>query len=619
MASQPGVFNPQAFTDSGAPAAGYRLYTLAQGTTTHKAAFTDAAGLVAHTYSSDGSGGLYIGLNSRGELAAPLFLASGAYDLTLKTPAGATVWTRYARGADDVATSLYTDLAAEIRDATGAGGAAIVGYLPGGASAVARDVQDKLREFVSVKDFGATGDGTTNDLAAFLAAFAASKRVHVPDGTYWLGSYSASSRIIDLTAAGNDIEITTGGAVELTCTSTANVNPVFFYLRNNSGFRCGRIRFRDLNYDRAASRGAIGFTMDAATSDWSGVSLDAVYALNCYTAVLIATQTTTRVRSVNIGLLSAVACNRGFNAQNQGDDVTIGLLFADQCERAYFAYGVTGHRANIFARRNFGTTGVVNISRAVGGYNTSDIEINYTARDTVFDVYHVNINHIDLLGGEISDIRLNIDVRSASPYDSVRFVNYAGSGGSETSAASANIVYDIDIAGSCDAQARPITAVASYASKLLLKLTPGRFFEASASLLGAFNLSVGVLSAPAAAEWSAPTPPSLGNGSLARDYSVSNGLCTVNYSLTIGSTTTTGTGDWTFKAPAVATAAAQGAALVVDGGTAHYVGAARIEAGSDLVSVYAGNAAANAVRSNTPMSWANGDRLTFSITYPISG
>lgn len=96
-ASLPGVFNPQQFTDSGGLASGYRIYTYIQGTTTFKAAYTDHAGLVPHTYVNDGIGGQYIALNSRGELPSPLFLdISTAYDIALKRPDGSTVWTRRA-------------------------------------------------------------------------------------------------------------------------------------------------------------------------------------------------------------------------------------------------------------------------------------------------------------------------------------------------------------------------------------------------------------------------------------------------------------------------------------------------------------------------------------------
>ena len=42
-----------------------------------------------------------------------------------------------------------------------------------GSGATTRTLQDKAREIVSVKDFGAVGDGVTDDLAAFNLAKAA--------------------------------------------------------------------------------------------------------------------------------------------------------------------------------------------------------------------------------------------------------------------------------------------------------------------------------------------------------------------------------------------------------------------------------------------------------------
>lgn len=65
-------------------------------------------------------------------------------------------------------------------------GAAQVGFIQSGAGAVARTASDKLRDTVSVKDFGAVGDGVTDDTAAIQAAISASygKKLFVPDGTY---------------------------------------------------------------------------------------------------------------------------------------------------------------------------------------------------------------------------------------------------------------------------------------------------------------------------------------------------------------------------------------------------------------------------------------------------
>ena len=64
--------------------------------------------------------------------------------------------------------------------------ALLVEYTPAGTGAVATTVQAKLRESVSVRDFGAVGDGVTDDTAAFDAAWLASAPVAVlvPAGTY---------------------------------------------------------------------------------------------------------------------------------------------------------------------------------------------------------------------------------------------------------------------------------------------------------------------------------------------------------------------------------------------------------------------------------------------------
>lgn len=82
-----------------------------------------------------------------------------------------------------------------------------VTYLPAGTGAVATDIQSKLRESVSVKDFGAVGDGVTDDTAAFNAAYnylrtqnpinnRGAGRIYVPRGRYLCdGTISMSSAL----------------------------------------------------------------------------------------------------------------------------------------------------------------------------------------------------------------------------------------------------------------------------------------------------------------------------------------------------------------------------------------------------------------------------------------
>ena len=69
----------------------------------------------------------------------------------------------------------------------GAGISKGMNYLPAGTGAVATTVQGKLGESVSVKDFGAVGNGTTDDTAAIVAAVdycGTTKALYIPTGRY---------------------------------------------------------------------------------------------------------------------------------------------------------------------------------------------------------------------------------------------------------------------------------------------------------------------------------------------------------------------------------------------------------------------------------------------------
>lgn len=100
-------------------------------------------------------------------------------------------------------------------------------FFPAGTS-VSRSVQGKLRDLVSVKDFGAVGNGLTNDRAAFQAAvdYLTSQgggAIQVPSGVY---SISGSA----VTISGNNITIFTEGYAKIL--KGANIN--LFTLSGNN-------------------------------------------------------------------------------------------------------------------------------------------------------------------------------------------------------------------------------------------------------------------------------------------------------------------------------------------------------------------------------------------------
>ena len=80
--------------------------------------------------------------------------------------------------------------------------AAQVSYNEGDAGAVTRTVENKLQESISVKDFGAIGDGVTDDTTAIQTALdlTGAKTIYFPPGTYKIDSLEITEQFTTISS-----------------------------------------------------------------------------------------------------------------------------------------------------------------------------------------------------------------------------------------------------------------------------------------------------------------------------------------------------------------------------------------------------------------------------------
>ena len=125
-------------------------------------------------------------LNSRGE--AGVWLSSSYYKLKLTDSNDVEICTVDNVGGFATMADLTAAIAALTASLAASSGSSLIGFIQAGTSAVATTAQTKMRETISVKDFGAVGDDAADDTTKIQAAINYANTiggdVYFPPGVY---------------------------------------------------------------------------------------------------------------------------------------------------------------------------------------------------------------------------------------------------------------------------------------------------------------------------------------------------------------------------------------------------------------------------------------------------
>lgn len=257
----------QFFDSNGDPLSGGKVYTYDEGTTTAKATYTDAGGLVENANP--------VVLDSAGR--GDIWLGSGGYKFVVKTSADVTVKTVDGISAEpdtgEITNAMLADntiRAAKLDDSTDARSAEFattIKWLPFGANAEYQTVQQGFRNlFINVKSFGATGDGVTDDRDAINDAIQAAEDagggcVYFPAGTYIIQSQVPLTSNLRLTGDGPASVIKVGASMPKMVDSSGGAKTNIFYCSGPSGRTGGDhtsfVATHDITIDNLAFDGGL--------------------------------------------------------------------------------------------------------------------------------------------------------------------------------------------------------------------------------------------------------------------------------------------------------------------------------------------------------------------------
>lgn len=240
-------------------------------------------------------------------------------------------------------------------------------FTQSGTGAVLRTKIDKLKETVSVKDFGAIGDGVTDDTAAIQAALNIGGDIYVPSGTY-IVDYLTTPVSVSVHGEGNTLSI-----IKRKANST--VNKDLFVNTSDVRVCVYNLQF-DGNRDNNPTQGSGNYQNGVILAAGSGV-IDGCY-LHSFNNHAIQTGGEDRYFTSNTAeaydiTISNNKIDQGNAASNHGDCIrpcrTNGLVITGNIVlNGYSSIRLNYYNSNVLIANNYceGATSDVGITMGLG-------------------------------------------------------------------------------------------------------------------------------------------------------------------------------------------------------------------------------------------------------------
>jgi hypothetical protein len=645
----------QSFTTNGSlPLAGGKVYTYIPGTSTPKDTYTTSAASVANANP--------VILDSRGE--ATIFW-SGAYDVILKTSADVTIWGPIRHETPEIsgsAAAVLTDLAST---SDAAKGDALVGVKRTATGAVATTLHNYIErstptlfDFMTSAEIADVQAGTllvdvTAKVQAALDAYAG-KEIFCPAGSYLITTRLEMLAFTTLTGASSGFGLLTKfytptdiETLHARSVAPGTGAPIYGLTVRNIRFEnttpvvagAGMTKFQ-LWFEEAtlARIEDCTFVNNLADSDYNvnngggirlgggsgGIFLNSIHKcgvqgkiqIDCTDSIIslchVFAQNGDFGIKLNAGNNAVQGCYDLVGSRNHG---AVWLNAVDSCriEGNFFDIQGGGIYSNNGACNTF--SGNTYIGTAKPAIELID-PLGFSIRGETFlncgtdDLTSNGSSEIIIKGVSYAPIKNTISgcsFRKVNARTNTSYAIYELNGGADPSQNTfvGNVIED----GGTQYASPAIKRVATtgvQASKVVGNA--GKSTETE--VLSTFTPTWGA----------SGTAPAIGNGLLQGIYSRQGNTVTASITLAPGSTTTYGTGTWTFSLP-ISNAANDsiGTLLAFDTSTGTYTtGVCNVLASASTAALLVASGATASWGATAPFTWATGDALRLTITYPIA-